>query len=173
MSYSYRVTSRSVPTRTRHVYKSYDPELERTRRDFERMHQESLLNPLDAQWKTGEYLDGHSSSGAAHMYEMNPETGKKEFKYTFDVKGVKPEDVEVKIDGDTLNISCTSEEGSMKRNYKRSIEIPRDVDKAELNASLSESGNLQVGTLSKIFTCPKYHVLILNNQAYKITITHI
>lgn len=74
--------------------------------------------------------------------------GKPVFKARFDVHDFKPEEVNVKMDADKIQVHAKHESktggSSVSREYSRSVNIPKDIDPMNLQCTMSNDGILSI-----------------------------
>ncbi|XP_014780635.1 major egg antigen [Octopus bimaculoides] len=74
--------------------------------------------------------------------------GRPVFKVRFDVRDFKPEEVNVKMDVDKMQVHAKHESktggSSVSREYSRSVNIPKDIDPMNLQCTMSNDGILSI-----------------------------
>ncbi|GAB1598539.1 major egg antigen-like [Argonauta hians] len=74
--------------------------------------------------------------------------GRPVFKVRFDVRDFKPEEVNVKMDVDKMQVHAKHESktggSSVSREYSRSVNIPKDIDPMNLQCTMSNDGVLSI-----------------------------
>ncbi|CAH8445295.1 unnamed protein product [Schistosoma bovis] len=97
-------------------------------------------------------------------YEIG-EDGKVHFQVCFDVKGFEPEDIEVTSTDDYIKVQAKkeikTEDSSCSREFCRIIELPKSIDRNQLNCSLTSDGVLKLGAPASV---PDYQSLTFNDN---------
>jgi HSP20 family protein len=84
----------------------------------------------------------HAQNGGVSVVQMRPAAdifeNDSEFQIVLEVPGVNQSDVDISVDRDTLTVSATrSGSGETVTRYARAFSIPRDVDRAAVDATLN------------------------------------
>ncbi len=94
----------------------------------------------------------------------NPESKSRLFRTCFDVKDYEPEDIAVKVDGDSLVVEARHEvnkDGACNiKEFNRRVHIPPDVDPDKLSSTLSTDGVLTI----EAPVPPKYQSVAYTSQ---------